>query len=141
MANFDNINIYAPLSYGDKKYADSIKNIGIARFKNRFIALESFMQFDEYIAFLNNIDIAIFKQNRQQAMGNIFVLLALGKKVYLDSTATHYDFLTKLGFRIFDIKNFNTNPMLEADSIHNRKLLLELYSKEKQIENQKSFYS
>ncbi|WP_181881452.1 hypothetical protein [Helicobacter sp. MIT 99-5507] len=38
------------------------------------------MQFDEYIAFLNNIDIAIFKQNRQQAMGNIFVLLALGKK-------------------------------------------------------------
>ena len=140
LVNFENINIYAPLSYGDKKYADSIKHIGIARFGNKFIALESFMRFDEYVAFLNNIDIAIFKQNRQQAMGNIFVLLALGKKIYLDSATTHYDFLTKLGFRVFDIANFNLEPMPEVDSMHNKNLLLKLYSKEKQIENQRSFY-
>ena len=136
-----NICIYVPLSYGDKHYADSIKRVGEARFGDRFVALESFMPFDTYMAFLHTIDIAIFKQNRQQGMGNIFALLAMGKKIYLDSSTTHYDFLRELGFRVFDIRDFDLNPMLEADSIHNRNLLLKLYSKEKQIASQRGFYA
>ena len=140
LQKFKNINIYSPLSYGDMDYANIVINDARDRFGDRFFALQSFMEFDEYVSFLNNIDIAIFKQNRQQGMGNIFVLLALGKKVYLDSSTTHYEFLINLGFKVFDISDFNIEPISALDSMHNKNLLLTLYSKDKQIQNQKRFY-
>ena len=34
----------------------------------------------DYIQFLNQIDIAVFNHNRQQAMGTIRSLLGMGKK-------------------------------------------------------------
>ncbi|WP_281271181.1 hypothetical protein [Helicobacter didelphidarum] len=43
--------------------------------------------------------------------------------------------------KIFDIKDFNLEPMRYEDSLHNRNLILNLYSKENQIKNQQSFYS
>lgn len=137
----DNLQIYAPLSYGDMKYAMRIKKIGKDLFGDKFHALESFMPFSEYQKFLQSIDIAIFNHKEQQAMGNIFVLLALGKKVYLNTGTTHYDFLIQKGFKIFSIKDFNLDHISFEDSMHNRELLLKLYSKENQISNQKSFYS
>ncbi len=136
-----NFKIYAPLSYGNMDYAQRVKTTGKDLFGENFTVLESFMPFSEYQNFLQSVDIAIFNHKEQQAMGNIFVLLALGKKVYLNPHTTHYDFLVQKGFKIFAIENFNLEPISYVDSQHNRDLLLKLYSKEKQISNQQSFYN
>lgn len=40
------------------------------------------MEEDEYYNFLNDMDIAIFDMNRQQALGNIMAMVTFGKKVY-----------------------------------------------------------
>ena len=73
-----NIKIFAPLSYGDNKYAHEIADKGKEIFGDKFIPLFDFVSMDQYILFLNNIDIAIFSHNRQQALGNTITLLGLG---------------------------------------------------------------
>lgn len=88
----ENIRIFVPLSYGDKKYAEKVIEEGEKLFGEKFVAITTFMNVDEYNQFLCQIDIAIFGINRQQALGNIQALLYLGKKIYLkkNSIVEHY---------------------------------------------------
>lgn len=88
----ENIKIYAPLSYGDKDYAEKVIEVGKKLFGGKFIALTEFLNEDEYNIFLKHMDIGIFPMNRQQALGNIQTLLYFGKKVYLrdKSVLWHY---------------------------------------------------
>lgn len=137
---YSNIKTFIPLSYGDLEYAKEVE-IYAKEHLDDVVILESFMPFNEYMQMLACIDIAIFNQNRQQGMGNIFVLLALGKKIYLRSDTTHYDFLVQKGFKIFDISEFSISPILKSDAMHNKNLVLKLYSKEKQIIHQKELYN
>ncbi len=88
----ENIKIFVPLSYGDKAYADRIIETGKEWFGDKFVSITDFMAEDEYYKFMNQMDIAIFGMNRQQALGNIMSLLCLGKKVFLKahSINEHY---------------------------------------------------
>ncbi|MEW9925925.1 TDP-N-acetylfucosamine:lipid II N-acetylfucosaminyltransferase [Clostridium butyricum] len=78
-----NIKIFCPLSYGNLKYAEQVIEYGKNIFDDKFIPLTSFMDSNEYMDLLNSIDIGIFNNNRQQALGNIFSLGYLGKKLYI----------------------------------------------------------
>lgn len=75
------IKIFCPLSYpDDKKYIQQVTEAGSELFGNDFVPLTEFMSYDKYVEFLNDMDIGIFNNNRQQGMGNITNLLYLGKK-------------------------------------------------------------
>lgn len=100
----DRTRIYCPLSYGDMNYARDVENYGRALFGDRFLALRDFIPFQEYLAFLAQIDIAIFNHGRQQAMGTAITLLGLGKKVCMRSDTTTWGALTRLGVKLFDIE-------------------------------------
>lgn len=84
----ENIRVYVPLSYGDKEYALKVKDYGEKVLGEKFIALLDFMQPDEYSKFLGEIDIAIFNNNRQQALGNIFSLAYLEAKIFMRNDTT-----------------------------------------------------
>ena len=88
----ENIKIFAPLSYGDPIYAKAVIKEGKRIFGKKFVGITGFIKEAEYYQFLNNMDISIFDINRQQALGNIFSLLYLGKKVFLkdNSVLAHY---------------------------------------------------
>lgn len=131
----DKIKIILPLSYGEKQYSDEIKKIALEKFGDNANILSDFIPLEEYNKILQSTDIAIFATDRQQAMGNIFVLLLLGKKVYLKEGYTHYDFFVKNGFKIFNLKHFSLDKISTKDAIENKNLILKKYSKEKQIEN------
>jgi len=124
----ENIKIYAPLSYGDMAYAEKVIKEGKKIFKDKFIPLTDFMQFDKYLEFLSNIDIAIFAHNRQQAMGNIITLLGLGKKVYMRSNITPWQMFEELGVKVFDVENIELS-------------LLDEKTKKKNIEKIKIYFS
>lgn len=79
----EDIKIFLPLSYGDTGYADKVIKTGKNLFGEKFVGMTDFMKADEYYQFMNQMDIAIFGIKRQQALGNIFALLYLGKKVFL----------------------------------------------------------
>lgn len=103
----ENIKIYCPLSYGNENYAKEIERIGEEMFGIKFISLRKFMPSNDYINFLTEIDIAIFNNNRQQAMGTIRTLLGLGKKIYLNRSTTSSKYLEKKGLKVFSFENFS----------------------------------
>ena len=84
------IRVYAPLSYGDPKYAQEVIQAGTEIFGSDFAALTEYMNVAEYTKFLSSIDVGIFNNNRQQGNGNIARMLYLGKKVFTSPENTLY---------------------------------------------------
>lgn len=121
----EEIEIICPLSYGGKEYANQVISFGKNIFGNKFKAITEFIPFEGYLDMLWKIDIAIFNHNRQQAMGNIIKLLGLGKKVYIRTEITTWQFCID-----HDLKVYSANSDFED-------LFVEMFEKQKQknIEN------
>lgn len=131
------IKIYAPLSYGNPEHAQQVITEGQKQFGEKFIPLTEMMPFQEYLEFLGLIDIAIFNHKRQQAMGNTITLLGLGKKVYMRSDVTQWQFFKEHGIDVFDIEAFNLTD-LEVEKVqHNRQYIKDYFS-EKNYQQQLS---
>lgn len=100
----ENIIIYAPLSYGDKIYAEKVKKYGEEVFGDKFKAILTYMNAEKYGEFLGNIDIAIFNNNRQQALGNIFALAYLGANIYVRNDTSMWKELCEYqGYKFKDV--------------------------------------
>jgi dTDP-N-acetylfucosamine:lipid II N-acetylfucosaminyltransferase len=105
----EDIKIFVPLGYGSKENAQKIIQKGYEIFGDKFIPLEEFMPFDKYIEFLSQIDMAIFANDNQQAMGNIVSLAGLGKKVYIKKSTTTWSFFRNKEIKLFNIDSLNIN--------------------------------
>lgn len=102
--NDRNMEIYVPLSYGDKNYADEVMNYANKVIDNKIIFLTDFMNPFEYNMLLNCIDIGIFNYHRQQGLGNINRLLLLQKKVYVNKKSGLYEYNKDKGITLYDIE-------------------------------------
>jgi len=118
-----NIQIVCPLSYGHIEYAERIAELGKELFGDKFKPLIDFMPFEKYLEFLGKIDIAVFAHKRQQAMGNMTTLLGLGKKVYLRSDVTPWEFYSKLGVKVFDVDGLELLPIHKDEATRNRQIV------------------
>ncbi|MEE0265485.1 MAG: TDP-N-acetylfucosamine:lipid II N-acetylfucosaminyltransferase [Acutalibacteraceae bacterium] len=79
------IDIHLPLSYGcgGTEYAEKIEKLAVSIFGSEHVYVyKELMETEKYIKILNKIDIAIFDMEFQAALGNIFILLYMGKKLY-----------------------------------------------------------
>ena len=108
-----NIKIFVPLTYGNQAYAQQIIEEGSRRFGTKFAALTGHLPLNEYLEFLGIIDIAIFNHKRQQAMGNMITLLGLGKKVYMRSDVTQWEFFKSHGITVYDIDQITINGEID----------------------------
>lgn len=123
--------IIIPLSYGDPEYRDYIIKIGKDLFHDSFVPLVDFIPIDDYHKILQSCSIVIMNHYRQQAAGNIYMMLRLGAKVYLSERSPYYKATRRMNQRVFLIETLETNPMrlLEplsaADKIHNIRLFQE----------------
>lgn len=95
------IEIIAPLSYGDSNYAEAVTKKGQSIFGSKFKSVTKFMDEDEYRDFLRTIPIGVFHNDRQQGLGNIRVLLAQGAKVYLSQDGPMLKDLSEKGLTVF----------------------------------------
>ncbi len=98
----ENIQIICPLSYGDSSYIQETVAYGKKVFGDKFLPLTQFLAPTEYINLLAGIDVAIMNHDRQQALSNILLLLALNKKVYLNGNTTHYKFFIDNGVLVYN---------------------------------------
>lgn len=105
-ANGD-IRIYAPLSYGNRRYARAVIDEGRRLFGDKFVPLTEMLPDKEYRALLQRIDIAVFNHDRQQAMGTIINLLGMGKKVYMRTDIRSWDLLREKGIRVYDVASLD----------------------------------
>lgn len=122
ISKFDNENVefYFPLSYGNKEYINKVIKYGKHKLPNTFVPITEFMPLEEYNQFLSSIDIGIFNNNRQQAVGNINALLFSKTKIYLRDDTTMWSFFKRSiknynVFSIFDIETMNFREFIEID--------------------------
>lgn len=127
----ENIKIFVPLGYGSKENAQKVIQKGYEIFGDKFIPLESFMQFDDYLKFLSQIDIAIFANERQQGMGNIISLLGLGKKVYMKNNITPWQLFDDIDVKVFDLEDIKIDLINEKVKLKNQQRIKEYFSEEK----------
>lgn len=94
----ENIKIFCPLSYGDtEEYKQKVIEKGKLLFNNKFEPINNFMSSEEYAKFFSKMNVAIFNNNRQQAMGNITLASFLGCKVYLRKNTTMWRQYVEVG--------------------------------------------
>lgn len=127
------VKVFCPLSYPqDEEYIKMVSKSGYEFFENDFVPMTDFMQYDDYVGFLNTMDIGIFNNSRQQGMGNITNLLYLGKKVYLSNDNTIQKSYDKKEYIIFNCNEINNKdflvPLKEKDILKNRNRIEEKFS-------------
>jgi hypothetical protein len=106
-----NIKVYCVLSYGgNKSYIEYVIKKGIEIFGERFVPITNFMYREEYMEFINSIDILFMYSNRQQAFGNICSFLSLGKPVFLKNENTIKGYLDAM-----DIQTYNAQRIHKID--------------------------
>jgi hypothetical protein len=81
----ENIRVWLPLSYGDKQYAQKVSDYAVSLFGDKARILTDYLSPKEYLEFLAMMDIGIYNPERQVALGNIWALIKLKKKVFLRS--------------------------------------------------------
>jgi dTDP-N-acetylfucosamine:lipid II N-acetylfucosaminyltransferase len=92
-----------PLSYGDEEYRKSILKAGSQLLGSQFQPLTEFMPIGEYLQIISSCSCAFFNVRRQQAMGNIALMLLLGARVYLREENPAFSFLMRKGIDLFSI--------------------------------------
>lgn len=117
LTNLENkeFEIYCPLSYGDKIYANKIIQLGKLLFKNDFHHIDTLLTPQDYLDFLETIDLAIFNHNRQQGGGNIISLLGLGKTVYLNRENNMYDLFKNMNLIFYSIEDLSNGILKLID--------------------------
>lgn len=136
--------VVVPLSYPPGIDIQPILNCGKKLFGNSFTPLAGFLPFAEYSKIVNSCGYVIMYHERQQAFGNITLSLWNGSKVFLSKTSLLYSYLKSNGFVIYSVQDDLIpnafTPMNYNDIIHNRKLLIDLFScKSKSIWLQKLY--
>tara|TARA_B110000208_G_scaffold181337_1_gene231966 strand:+ start:507 stop:1646 length:1140 start_codon:yes stop_codon:yes gene_type:complete len=96
--------VVVPLNYGgNEKYKQVVLAAGKEYFGELFYPILDFMQYNAYISLLKSCDVVVMNHLRQQGLGNIFMALAFGTTVYLQSSTTVSKELSKQGFAFMEI--------------------------------------
>ncbi|SFG92272.1 TDP-N-acetylfucosamine:lipid II N-acetylfucosaminyltransferase [Neptunomonas qingdaonensis] len=108
----NNQKVIAPLSYGDNEYRDFVLGKGVELFGDYFEPLTDFMPINEYVKILKSCGFVVMNHIRQQAVGNIVIMLYLGAKVFLRAESPTYTFFIQQGAVIFSVQDLEKKPEL-----------------------------
>lgn len=97
--------LIVPLSYGDKKYGQEIFNRGKEDFGEDFDGILEFMPLEAYNSYVQSCGIVIMNHYRQQAVGNVLLMLWMGAKVFLDERNTLFHYLKRIGIVVFSVSS------------------------------------
>lgn len=101
--------LFIPLTYGDKDYETyklqvityACNSLGQVKVRPILQSLSG----EEYNNLMRTMNVAIYNNDRQQAMGNISIMLAAGVKVYLREGTTMWNHYKSKKFKIFSIND------------------------------------
>ena len=94
--------LFIPVSYGETSYINFLKK-NVSFYKNGKIEfMDKFMEFNEYVRFLSNADALVMNHVRPQGYGNIFMMMYIGKPVFLNAKNISLPDLRKYGFQWYN---------------------------------------
>jgi dTDP-N-acetylfucosamine:lipid II N-acetylfucosaminyltransferase len=105
--------VFCPVSYGDEVYAKTVIDFGNKELGDRFYPMTAFLDREQYASFVASVDILIMNHQRQQGLGNIFSYLYLGKKVYIRSDNSSFQFFEEHGIKVYDTRTLLTGEDTE----------------------------
>jgi len=94
--------------YGNQTLSKHLESIYATAFKTKLNFIRIRMRLEEYNKWLGSIDIALMNHRRTEAAGNIFVLLSMGKKVYMHPQSNLYKWLKEKNVVVYNILELNT---------------------------------
>jgi len=125
--------IIAPLSYGNIAYRDKIIKVGKYIYGKQFIPLINFMSKEEYNKIISSCSNVIMNHTRQQALGNIIIMMYVGAKIFLRKENPVYSFFKNNNAIIFSIEELNNENfkriLAEAEIKQNREILISYWSR------------
>jgi len=125
--------ILAPLSYGDMLYREFVTSEAKILFGEQFVSIEGFMPISEYVSMLSSCSVAIMGHLRQQALGNIVIMIYLGAKVFLDKHNPVYLFFKKHHTLIYTLDEIEVevdNALTSEEIEFNRNILRQHWGRE-----------
>ena len=102
--NLKNRDIYIPLSYGEKKLADRVQIEANFEDANVHCLMEA-IPFSEYSEMISSCTHAIFGMLRQSGLGNIYLCLRRGVKVFFFEDSILYKYFKNKDFYVFTIEH------------------------------------
>ena len=114
-----------PINYGTD-FSDKAKFKKMSNLDEQAIWLEKFIPHREYLDIIQSCSHAIFGVIRQQALGNIYLCIIRGVKIFLYKNSIVYQHLTKAGYKVFAIEDITSEqlstPLSRQDAYNNYKL-------------------
>jgi dTDP-N-acetylfucosamine:lipid II N-acetylfucosaminyltransferase len=125
--------VLMPFNYGSEKaYERNLRKV-IKGLDLNITLLEGFMKYDEYVNTISSCQAAVFNSYRQMALGNIFIGLFNGVKIYLNDLNSTYHWLRNTGFHVFSVNRDLGADLLQgnlslsqAQAMHNKNVFREL---------------
>lgn len=125
--------VYVPLSYGEPDVRQDVVDYASHHLNYCFQPIMDFIPKVEYISLLRRVQVGIFGHRRQEAGNNIYILLALGVKIFLRSQNNLLRYLRDQGYHVFEFEADlhsiqDLDPLPIGQQEHNRRLALAEFS-------------
>ncbi len=101
LSNTKELEILAPLSYGDANHISKVLETGVNLFGAQFNPLMDFLKRDEYFRMITERDLVIFGHRRQEAGNSLFISFMAGAKVFLHPESVLIPFLKEKGYAFY----------------------------------------
>lgn len=127
-----NSKLVLPLSYNVQSadYKEEVMKQYRQCFGEKVSFLLDYQSLDEYRKGYLNYKVALYPCWRQEALGNIFICLQLGIKVFLSIHNPCYQYFKKLGYYIYAMEDITgtdiLTPLSLAEKEYNRNLYLKI---------------
>ena len=109
-----------------------------------FNPILEFMTLEKYNQLVLSCNTVIMHHVRQQALGNIFMSLYLGMRVFLNKKSITYKYMKDVGMIIFDLENdidLVGIALQEKQKITNRELVIKLRGNKAIIDKTHGIYN
>jgi dTDP-N-acetylfucosamine:lipid II N-acetylfucosaminyltransferase len=127
-----------PVSYGEKNYVAFLKE-NASKHYTSLSFMDAFLPFGEYVTFMKESSGLIMNHIRPQGYGNIFMMMYLGKPVFLNPKNISVFDLTVNGLEWHSIADLK--PGFELSERSNKEHLLELFSHDKLVQQYRALFS
>lgn len=135
----ENIIISLVFAYGSKVYADEVTKYANEIFGGKVEIITEKMNLKSYIRYLKTVDVAIFDHTHQSALSNIYYLLYLNKKIYLNNKGIIAQGMKLEGIEFAytnDIGNISFEELSKINNCNRGKLFAKYYIDSKNIVSQ-----
>ncbi len=111
----ENLVISLVLNYGHPDYAEKVAAHAAAVFgEDKVEVIDRQLDYKEYLRYIQSVDVAVFDFKHQSALGNFYLLLLYGKKIYLNPSGILYECVKLEGGRPHSTEDLDRESFQEV---------------------------